>query len=245
MPSAVSSHQPPPVGYVLKRYPRLSETFITNEIAALERAGQPVLIFSLHAPPDGRMPDVGAIRADVHYVLASGLKARSLWEALGEGVRALAPAAPVFSRLLAAEPRQAYQALRIAVEVRRAGVTHLHAHFGTGASEVAWLAAELAGIGWSFTAHANDIYSEAVPQAELAQRMAAANGVVTVSDYNVRYLQERHGERARPASAGSTTAFRSIASAGAIRQGAPGTSPRWAGWFRRRASTCSSMPARS
>jgi len=37
----------PKIGYVLKRYPRYSETFIVNEILAHEAAGQPIEIFSL------------------------------------------------------------------------------------------------------------------------------------------------------------------------------------------------------
>ncbi len=39
------------IGYVLKRFPRLSETFVLNEILALERAGIEVEIFSLLKPP--------------------------------------------------------------------------------------------------------------------------------------------------------------------------------------------------
>jgi colanic acid/amylovoran biosynthesis glycosyltransferase len=40
------------------------------------------------------------------------------------------------------------------------GISHLHAHFGTVATTVARLAAALAGIGYSFTAHAKDIYCD-------------------------------------------------------------------------------------
>jgi hypothetical protein len=35
------------VGYVVKRYPRYSETFIVNEILAHEAAGMEIEIFSL------------------------------------------------------------------------------------------------------------------------------------------------------------------------------------------------------
>ena len=37
----------PKIGYVLKRFPRLSETFILNELLQLERLGTPLQIYSL------------------------------------------------------------------------------------------------------------------------------------------------------------------------------------------------------
>ena len=39
--------QSPKIGYVLKRFPRLSETFILNELLELERLGSPIQIYSL------------------------------------------------------------------------------------------------------------------------------------------------------------------------------------------------------
>ncbi len=41
------------VGYVLKKFPRISETFILNEILELERQGTEVTVFSLNRPDDG------------------------------------------------------------------------------------------------------------------------------------------------------------------------------------------------
>lgn len=49
----------PPVGYILKMYPRFSETFILNELLELERQGVHVRIFSL------RKSDDGVVRAGV------------------------------------------------------------------------------------------------------------------------------------------------------------------------------------
>ena len=42
------------IAFVLKGYPRLSETFIAQEIAALERRGLDILIVSLRHPTDAR-----------------------------------------------------------------------------------------------------------------------------------------------------------------------------------------------
>jgi len=57
------------VGYVVKMFPRLSETFILNEILELERRGVEVVIFSLKTPSEGRFhPQVSSLKAVVHYL---------------------------------------------------------------------------------------------------------------------------------------------------------------------------------
>ena len=58
-----------PVAFVLKGYPRLSETFIAQEILALERRGLPIAIVSLRQPTDKhRHPVHAEIRAPVFYL---------------------------------------------------------------------------------------------------------------------------------------------------------------------------------
>src|SRR5215208_3351894 len=57
------------VAFVLKGYPRLSEAFIAQEIAALERRGLDILIVSLRRPTDERRHPIHAeIRAALHYL---------------------------------------------------------------------------------------------------------------------------------------------------------------------------------
>src|SRR4029079_3828633 len=57
------------VAFVLKGYPRLSETFIAQEIAALERRGLEILIVSLRHPTDPRRHPVHEeIRAQLLYL---------------------------------------------------------------------------------------------------------------------------------------------------------------------------------
>ena len=59
----------PHVGYLLKQYPRLSETFVLNEILGVEEAGIDVSIFSLRHATEGRFhPAIASVRAPVHYV---------------------------------------------------------------------------------------------------------------------------------------------------------------------------------
>ncbi|MCC7323797.1 MAG: glycosyltransferase family 4 protein [Gemmatimonadaceae bacterium] len=184
----------PRVGYVVKRYPRFSETFIVNEILAHEAAGLPVDIFSLYPPNDTHFQDtLSLVKAPVTYLTAEGVRALDFWSAI-EGAAHVVPA--IWQSLEAArgqEARVVYQAARLAAAVRQRGITHLHAHFATMPAQVARLAARWAGITFSITAHAKDIYHDSVTTDALRALLRDASGVVTVSDYNARYLVETIG----------------------------------------------------
>ncbi len=186
---------PATVGYVVKRYPRYSETFIVSEILAHEAAGQPVEIFALRPPCDTHFQDaIARVRAPVTYIPNDGQKAQDLWSLLQQ-----AGPAGVASMLSSAAGENAHdvcQAAWLAREVRQRGIGHLHAHFATLPTTVARLAARLAGIGYTFTAHAKDIYAETVSHQDLRRKITDAAGVATVSDYNLGYLRRTFGPAA-------------------------------------------------
>jgi glycosyltransferase involved in cell wall biosynthesis len=178
--------------YVLKRYPRLSETFIVREIVELEQQGVTVGIEALLPPEDGpRHPMVDRVRAKVRY-LPRRPRLRH--------APALAAHATVMLRRPAAWIREARRARRddtwrrfvqagiVARRVRRDGVSVIHAHFATAAAEVAGHAAALAGVPFTVTAHAKDIYARE-NAGLLTRRVAAASTVVTVTDHNRRHLR--------------------------------------------------------
>ena len=181
------------VGYVLKRFPRLTETFILNEMLELERQGAIVEVFSLREPRDEpRHPDLGKLKARVHYLTSSlpddpceGNAFEALWR--GKPVEK------------ARKLRR--QGARIAEIATASGLDHLHAHFASDAATVALMAGAFAGASVSFTAHARDIYHTYVsPEIDTAVRrakLAMASFVVTVSDYNVRYLEALSEGRGR------------------------------------------------
>jgi glycosyltransferase involved in cell wall biosynthesis len=88
--------------------------------------------------------------------------------------------------------RDVAQAIQIALACRERRIAHLHAHFGTVATTVARLAAALAGIGYSFTAHAKDIYFDYPEALNLEPKLRDAARTVTVSDYNLAHLRRRY-----------------------------------------------------
>ncbi|TGO05394.1 glycosyltransferase [Serinibacter arcticus] len=181
---------PTRIGYVLKMYPRFSETFVVTEILAREALGADIEIFSLRAPVDPRFHDsLARVQAPVRYV-PRVRRAEDLWSALAAARAELGPLPDALVRqLLAVHAEDAAQALAVAVAARRSGVTHLHAHFASLATTVARLAALAAGLTYSFTAHAKDLFHEQVDDGDVARKAADAHHVVTISEYNARHLR--------------------------------------------------------
>jgi colanic acid/amylovoran biosynthesis glycosyltransferase len=182
------------IGYVLKKFPRLSETFVLGEILAQEALGTEVTVFSRRpADHEPRHPELAALRAPVvdlphpreadpfGLLLESGDAPAELAR-LGAVIAQWRPrGAPRFSGLLT-------EALTLREECRRRHVGHLHAHFASDSALVAHLVAALGGPGYSLTAHAKDIYRETVDPHLLEQLVGASAFTVTVCDANVEYL---------------------------------------------------------
>ena len=186
------------VGYVVKRYPRYSETFIVNEILAHEAAGLKLHIFSLYPPNDTHFQDALArVKAPVTYLSTPELKASCFWEVLGESATELPKVWRELPDTRNQEVRRVYQALLLAREAKRRGLTHLHAHFASAATTVTRMAAKFAKLPYSFTAHAKDIFHESVDPADLHDKLRDAERVVTVSDYNLSFLREVYGDAAQ------------------------------------------------
>ena len=185
------------VGYVVKRYPRYSETFIVAEISAHEAAGLEVEIFSLFPPNDTHFQDsIARVRAPVRYPPSHGVKAVDLWAALEDAAGTLPG---MWGELEAARGEDAlavYQAAVIACEVRRRAIGHLHAHFASAAATVTRLAGRFAKVPYTFTAHAKDIFHQSVRPEDLRRKLADAAAVITVSDYNRDYLTRTYGSAA-------------------------------------------------
>src|SRR3990172_6949422 len=195
-PNCQSSERPKGIAYLLKRYPRLSETFILNEILELERQGLDLSIFSLLPPEGGSFhPQVGMVKAPVTYIPQPSLKdfwgwlkkhqteAGNLslnWEEALKLALEYDPDSKGYAYLL--------QAVTLAHYFRKQKIQHIHAHFATLASYMALSIHLLTGIPYSFTTHAKDIYTDEVDQSLLARKIEGTKFVVTVSDFNQKYL---------------------------------------------------------
>lgn len=193
------------VAFVLKGYPRLSETFIAQEILGLERAGLAIRIVALRRPTDKRThPITGEIAAPVSYLCeylhddpwrvlraAASLALRpAFWRAWPPF---LADLTRDFSRN---RVRRFGQAMVLAAEMP-ADIVHLHAHFIHTPASVVRYAAKMLRMKWSVSAHAKDIWTSA--GWDLAEKLAETEWAVTCT----RSGQERLNQfapAARPVS---------------------------------------------
>ena len=179
------------IHYVSKRFPKLTETFVVEEVLGLEAAGERVIIDSLEPPLDEpRSPGTARLRAKIRYVPEDP----SRWQSF-------AAHAPLALR----RPRTWLRLRRRAKadgtweEFRRAGLVarrtmaqrarHVHTHFAYYCADVGGMAAALAGRPFTVTAHANDIWQDRNAP-HLARRLSRAAGIVTPTEYNARHLRE-------------------------------------------------------
>ncbi|HXR57967.1 MAG TPA: glycosyltransferase family 4 protein [Burkholderiales bacterium] len=182
------------VAFVLKGYPRLSETFIAQEIAALERRGLEILIVSLRHPTDPRRHPVhDEIRAEVlylpEYLLREPLRVLRAWLRQRKTPR-YKSARNLWLRDLARDPtpnriRRFGQALVLGAELP-ADVRHLHAHFLHTPASVTRYAAMLKGLAWTGSAHAKDIWT--TPEWEKREKLASCEWLVTCTAANEAHL---------------------------------------------------------
>ena len=183
------------IAYLVKGFPRTSETFILHEILELERQGLPLHIFSLREPSTSSVSKaVQEVQAPVTY-LPRRFPLGTL-TLLTAAVRRFLAAPWRFLRVVRSAVVRYRQpsvllehllyAAYLARQFEREGITHVHAHYANTPTAVAQLVHQFAGITYSFTAHAKDIYLSR-PEA-LADKMRLARFVVTCTAYNQRYL---------------------------------------------------------
>lgn len=189
----------PVLGMVLKGYPRISETFISNEIFLLERMGIPIRIFSMRHPREPFTHEsVKKIKARVDYLPTElflefpRLLLPTVFEATRQPacfLKTLRKAGQRFARTrnlgtvkhLMQGAHMVNRFLRKSPEV-----VHLHAHFAHSPTSVAMFASKLGGLDFSFTAHAKDIYTSNPEQ--IKEKIDLASFVVTCTEYNRKFL---------------------------------------------------------
>ncbi|MHB2166125.1 glycosyltransferase [Alsobacter sp. R-9] len=180
------------VCYLVNQYPKVSHSFIRREILAVEGQGVEVTRVSVRGWNLELVdPSDHAERERTTYVLKSGAKAfvKALWHGLTNGKGRFWDALALAFRLGLRSDRSvllhgAYfiEAALVADLVRRKGIDHIHAHFGTNSTDVAMLAAQLAGVSFSFTVHGADEVDRASVLG-FDEKIARAAFVAAVSEY--------------------------------------------------------------
>ncbi|MDO5682769.1 MAG: glycosyltransferase family 4 protein [Propionibacteriaceae bacterium] len=184
------------IGYVVKCYPRFSETFIVNEILAREAAGDDIAIAALRTTTDVRFHALLArVQAPVSWMPVETRGSTRMWQAL-DRLRALRANlgkdpldADALEALFDEEAAVAAQAVHLALWALENDRQHLHAHFASISGRTTRVAAKLAGLTWSLTAHAKDIFHESNDPARLRAVLTDADQVVGVSDMTAEWIR--------------------------------------------------------
>lgn len=189
------------LGLVLKGFPRISETFISNEIRLLEELGFDIHIYSMREPREQfTHASVRAIQARVTYLPSSLLKGlpRLLRRNAALAIRSprrYSRGLRLLLRRFADAPKkhtwlkhflQAGYLVHVGATSGH-GIGHYHSHFAHTPTSVAMYAAELAGVPFSFFAHAKDIYTQ--PPKRITEKLEHAAFAVTCTVYNKQHLQ--------------------------------------------------------
>jgi glycosyltransferase involved in cell wall biosynthesis len=184
------------VVYVVKGFPRVSETFVLQEVQELVRQGEQVTICSLRRPSADWAPHPGA----------DDLAARTLY--LPEGAPRVARLAAAAIALVAGAPRRALSVLgwtlrwslrerdlRYLARFAEAAylrtrtppdAAHIHAHFANDPATIALLLGRLIDRPFSFTGHAYELFEQRTP--DLRAKVAEARFAVGVTEYTRRHL---------------------------------------------------------
>jgi glycosyltransferase involved in cell wall biosynthesis len=184
-----------PIAYLTGDYPKVSHTFILREVQAVRAAGVRVLTCSVRKPPPEAFmgEEEVAARAETFYVIDAarnplrllGAHGRALLRSPGSWAATLALAIRMRSPGIKAFLWQLFYFLEAGVladHLRRNDVRHLHNHFGNSSCSVAVLAAQLAGIPFSFTEHGPAIFFE-VDRWSLPEKIARAKFVVAITHF--------------------------------------------------------------
>jgi glycosyltransferase involved in cell wall biosynthesis len=184
---------------VLGHFPSVSETFILREILALERQGFSIVPLVLwkrrqkvvheaakqHAGQAIYAPPVLSLRCAVIQLIAllqyPGGYLLALRLAVGRMLQHPRQAGKMLARLWQA----GYFAVRVSRRTR-----HIHGHFAGPTTTVAWLLAVITGRSYSFSTHANDIFTDGA--SALGLKIAEAEFVTACTEYARQWLLKRH-----------------------------------------------------
>src|SRR6266481_7170439 len=183
--------------YLFERFPSFGQTFCYREVAELDRQSITPPVFSIRNPKneppqdwDTRivkrvhyLPDEKELLDDVRQASKKGRLTSEIVAALDEWGRRTD-----FLRL--------YQAVYVGLHLQQWGIRHVHAHFAGMAARTAYWIDKFFPITFSFTAHANDIFSPREFEIGLDKLVDTARAIITETDYAARFLRDRFSHRA-------------------------------------------------
>jgi len=183
--------------YLFERFPSFGQTFCYREVAEMDRQDIAAPIFSIRNPKGEPPQDWDRrIVERVHYLPEE--------KELLEEVRRAAKKGKIGTDIVAALDEwgrrtdflRLHQAVYVGLRMREMGINHVHAHFAGMAARTAFWINKFFSVSFSFTAHANDIFSPREFEIGLDKLVDTARAIVTETDYAARFLRQRFSHRA-------------------------------------------------
>lgn len=176
--------------YVLRYYPTLTETFVYREATGLLAHGVTVTGVAWGSRADGaaqdRLPPWSIATPPSGWAAARALPAlRHLTGARGRA------AMRDLSRTT--RPKDALRALWLADHAIARGADRLHVHFAGEVAEWTRAAARIAGVPYSVTVHAVDLFR---PRPSLPDVLREARPVVTIAEHHRTWIRDHYGVEA-------------------------------------------------
>ena len=189
----------PGIAYFANLFPSPVEPYVMDEITALRRRGIEVLPCSAWRPSACSDSALSEFSRQTLYLLPLG--PHSIVQAVRLGWSDRQRLSGLLARTLSDRQESLWRrmkagahtflAVQLAAELKQRGVEHIHVHHGYFASWMAMVAAQLLGITYSLTLHGSDLLLHGVFLEEKLRKCAAA---FTVSEFNLRFLQDRYPE---------------------------------------------------
>lgn len=192
--------QLPRIAYTMSRFPKLTETFILNEMMVMEETGVKIELFPLlrerqnvHHPEVAKYMkrahfypfiSLPILWANLYYLFRKPLAyIKVVWEVFTGTLGSF----NFFFGALGIFPKS----VRFAYEMKKLDVDHVHAHFATHPAVAGLIIKRLEGIPFSFTAHGSDLHVE---RRMLDKKIQAAAASITVSNFNKEVMVKECGE---------------------------------------------------
>ncbi|VAW06550.1 Glycosyl transferase, group 1 family protein, partial [hydrothermal vent metagenome] len=187
------------LAYFINQYPGISHSFIRREIQALERGGAEIFRYAIRPSKDEVIAQEDFDESDkTRHIITAGagpiirsIASEIVANPLG-AARALGAAMSMGWRSEAGLVRHLFyfgEALVLANWLKRDGLRHVHAHFGTNAATIAMLAAPLARASFSFTVHGPEEF-EKPALISLRRKLESAAFSVAISQFGASQLKK-------------------------------------------------------
>jgi glycosyltransferase involved in cell wall biosynthesis len=174
--------------YLLESFPDPTKTFVFREVAEAARQGLGPLIYSVRQPSTEERALYEGSTLPVVY-LPSEPELRSHVETERASFSARQRRELSRWRNVKGDSTRVFEALWLGRQLRSRGIRHVHAHFAGLAARTAWLLRRLWGISYSFTGHADDIFSPEPREISLGRLADDARFIATETDYSRNRLE--------------------------------------------------------